>query len=352
MFKQVEKKHSNKKITVNAALQKRSANKYRLELLDNRSDFIAQRKRMYETGEVNSAMPVQRLEIANIASGTDSSTLMHSRKKDDKIINIDTGHMVLSDEIIRANNPDVWGVIANEFIRLELKTSMPGEKKLGAKTKEQWLSEQMSKGPAFAAARLKQVLGAKSGMKGAYEIYHLLPEFLKYEIVMKLQSLSDFRLGDLGGFAEQSVKKGGTDVVHIVNALGFDPINDLVQAKHLATGIKLGGELIITAEASGQSVSSLIPHALTKSENAVEDIKGFLDKTAKERLGQLALGKYFILSKFIVGNKDTVMSNNEYTEGLNTRHTIASGASTSMEDNIPTVQLTFIRNDYSESGLI
>lgn len=299
----------------------------------------------------NPTNPIQCLEIANIASGTDKNTLMHSLREEHNVVNIDTGHMVISDAIIKANDPSVWRIIADELVKeannQTINIPFPGPKKLGSQSKNEWLAKLMSTTPSVGAARLKQLLGAKPGMKGAYELYHLLPDPMKYEIVEQLQSLDDFKLGDLGTFAKQSKEKGGTDIVHIVNALGFDPIGDASQVQHLATGIKSTGLLIITAEASGQSVQSLIPKKLTRNENAVEKVTEFLKNDAEKDLDKLPLGKYFNLIQFVVGSKAKAMESDLYTKQVETRHTITSGLSTDMEDNIPTVQLIFQRNKES-----
>lgn len=358
MYARVEKpkensfstKRQESRAVANSVVQNKGDVKQGFGIVDNRHEIISQGRllqRIQEQGVecISCEAPIQRIEIANIASGTDPSTLMHSIGEDENVINIDTGHMVISDAIIHANHPLVWKAIAKEFVRLNLNTSYPKAVKLApVGEKVEWLAGTMVKDPLAGAARLKQVLSVKAGMKGAYEIYHLLPDPLKYEIAMKLQSLDDFKLGDLGTFAEQSLKKGGTDIVHIINALGFDPIGDPAQALHLATGIKPGGILFITAEASGQSVASLIPKKLIWTDEALKLIGTFLLGPGIEKLTTLPLGEFFDLVDSTVSGKAEALKSDPHTTTLDTRHTIASGASTSMEDNIPTVKLILKRN--------
>jgi len=281
-------------------------------------------------------VPVQLFRIANLAAGTEPETLMKPQKSDDVVLNVDTGHMTLSDVLVRNRlvgqelSPS-WQTLAIKFVT-EL-NSIQYPKTTSDGNRVGWLMKNRLNTQDGAMALLKQYMKLHPNLDGARHIYDLLAPVDQKEIEARHKSLGkDFNLGDVRRIASTHENER-YDAVHIINALGFDPLNDDFQVQHMAIAVKVKGELRITAESTGESLKALFSgyEAILTNEQALRD---FLREHGQTRIGSLSIGKYFKLVNYVVDDKSTVLLENPYTADLKSRHTVASVASAPMAEKL------------------
>jgi hypothetical protein len=254
--------------------------------------------------------------------------------------------MALADAVSANWSDQVRSSIANLLIDKNPKNQFVLGKKTTREEKMATLVRQMEGSPVTATSHLKLLIHtAYPGAEGvALFVKELGSAEVANEFAETINSLdTNFLRGDLQTGAE--LGEGLRDVVHMVNAFGFNPINDEVQVRHLAAMLRQGGRLVITAELTGPTVSPLFG----KINGAVsaEDLLGRL----QDNFGATQLRRFFDLGPFVypygvplkAGLRSAVMPNNAFTEGLETRHTMPSEDTTVMDDN-PSAQVTFIRN--------
>lgn len=284
--------------------------------------------------------------VFNLASGTVPETLMHTDVEQQHVVNLDSGHMAVADAVFANINPEVIGSIVALLVQHNPKGQFGATKRLTIEERTMALNEQMTKS-ATLMTNLKQLLHVSfPGHAGVLAFIERMPRYVKETIRKNLAGLKDFQFGDLETGAEIARSRGTADVVHMVNAFGFDPIEDHGQVIHLATMLRSGGRLVITAETTGPTVSPLFrgydgvlsPGAITAH------ISGIISRTA--------LGIYFDLGPLTYphgipvssGSRSDVMPRNAFTKSMDsTRHTMPSTSTTGMPES-DTVQITFIRN--------
>ena len=281
--------------------------------------------------------------VANLASGTVDQTLMHPYADGQQVVNIDSGHMAVADAVCALVNPEVIRAVSDLAItHIPTKIQFP-KAHADSKARLIWLSEKMTNKKTFAS-NLKTLLHtAFPGAQGVLSFLQHMPTAVKEAVEKQLSTLKDFEHGDLATAAQ--AHRQGFDVVHMVNAFGFDPIDDQAQVLHLATMLKAGGRLVITAEQTGPTVFPLFGDF--KGGRSEETLLAHVQANfAKHPLSAyFEIGALVYLGKGAVnyGDRSQVMPKNQFTAPLNTRHTMPSDGGTDMKD-APTVQVTFVRN--------
>lgn len=287
----------------------------------------------------------------NLASGTVPDTLMHLGAEQQEVLNLDSGHMAVADAVCDCRQIDaVIKVLADLLFDKNPNEQFGLSKKITTKQmKLESLILQMQKEKSFST-NLKLLLHISfPGRGGVQAFLDLMPDIVKATFFQKLNSLDkrEFIIGDIAKGSEIAQTSGQADVVHMVNAFGFDPIQDRIQVNHLATILRQGGRLVITAEKTGPTVSPLLigMEEPMSAETIVTHVSRILSNTE--------LGVYFSLGPQVYphgmpvtyGTKSDVMGRNSLTDSMRTtRHTMPSGDTTDMPESI-TVQITFVRND-------
>lgn len=285
--------------------------------------------------------------VFNLASGTVPETLMHTDVEQQLVVNLDSGHMAVADAVFANSSPAVIQRIAALLVEKNPKGQFGTTKALKTtEARQAVLEQQMSDKPATLMTNLKLLLHEiYPGHGGVLNFLKAMPPNIKETVDKSLSTLKSFRLGDLSTGADLAKTYGAVDVVHMVNAFGFNPINDREQVEHLATMLKRGGRLVITAEKSGPTVSPLLPeHPETMSPSVLAGHVSHI-------LGGTDLGQFFVLGPLVyphgmplgAGPRSHVMPRNALTASMgSSRHTMPSANTTDMRDDF-TVQITFIR---------
>jgi hypothetical protein len=285
--------------------------------------------------------------VFNLASGTVPETLMHTNVEQQLVVNLDSGHMAVADVVFTNSSNAVIQLIAALLVEKNPKGQFGTTKALETtEARQEVLEQQMRDKPATLMTNLKLLLHEiYPGRGGVLSFLEVMPPNIREAVAKNLSTLKSFIPGDLSTGADQARTYGAVDVVHMVNAYGFDPINESVHVQHLATMLKRGGRLVITAEKSGPTVSPLLPeHPETMSPSV---LAGHVSRI----LGATDLGQFFVLGPLVyphgmplgAGPRSHVMPRNALTASMgSSRHTMPSANTTDMRDDF-TVQITFIR---------
>lgn len=281
--------------------------------------------------------------VYNLASGTVPETLMHEYAEQQQMFNLDSGHMAVADAVFA--NMDEEGVIEG-IVNLLMEHNPNGQFGLTKAYKttdarREALETQM-KNPKTLMTNLKLLLHHNyPGYNGVQQFLMQMPPIIIKAFRKKSKGieLGDLSIGDRA--------HGKVDIVHMVNAYGFDPINDIVQVQHLATMLKPGGRLVITAETTGPTVKPFFKgyEGDMSPDTLFEHVSRVLET--------YNLGNYFTLGSLVyphgiplaLGLRSDVMPRNAFTASMiSTRHTMPSVDTTRMPD-VSTLQITFIRNE-------
>lgn len=295
---------------------------------------------------------IQRKRVANIASGTDITTLMRANPEHGytEVINFDTGHMIIADVLTRnfavadggslkPFKDDLWAKISNHPDYGELISRLKSynqKKQVAGATTVTW---------GFIEAYLQSVLQVylrlhpNSG--GARALYTRMRDEDKYDVAIHLQELGKqlgadygFMLGDATRLPLQT--KGGKDKfdeVFMINAYGFDPLHDRQVFNAIGLALKPTGLLYIVAEATGPTVAPLLGTLSRGEKKSGEWTKNGFPKSVPP----LPITQHFRyrpdLSNISAGLPDHPLLN-----ALETRHTVGQSA---MMAHIPTVTAVF-----------
>lgn len=301
--------------------------------------MLGSRSRSVGTESSGTVVP-RRRRVVNLASGTDMATLMRAireRTVVTDVINFDTGHMAIADVLI-ANAPDSL----LPFL-IEIREMVTGG------NLNDRLQSCIRKAPTaqmgfdnFLQLHLQQVMQGLllryPGSAGARRLYEQMRTPDKYRVVEKLQNVAmrsndTFKLGDASRLA---LEPGTLDEIHIVNAYGFDPLNDNAVCQALAAALAPGGLLIITAEATGPSVAPAL------GEMSKGDVRGsnWGKNGFPGQIPMLTILTYFdyLPGQSTIGERATVFGGHPLTRELSTRHTVGN---TDMMSHLPTIRLVF-----------
>ena len=290
--------------------------------------------------------------VFNLASGTVPNTLMHPNADEQEVLNIDSGHMAVADAAFAYRKDNV---VVDKIAHLLVLHNPKNQFSLGKgknlqteNDKIDLLKKQMIEKDSTFNSNLKLLLhDCYRGKDGALSFLKEMPKNVQQYALKNLNNLTDFRHGDLESGSGIAKEEGQADVVHMVNAFGFDPIEDEQQVVHLANMLRPGGRLVITAEATGPTVKPL-----WKGSN-LPNSSGELFALISTNLRETEIGKYFYLGPLIYphgmpvnyGARSAVMPSNSFTRSMETtRHTMPSEKTTEMVDST-TVQITFVRNN-------
>jgi hypothetical protein len=204
---------------------------------------------------------VQRLKIVNLASGTRPETLMAAAREEDTVLNVDSGHMLIADILRKRETRDLDDTSRSLKIKwkaLDKKLAPPDG--VGA----------IRAGPLYDSLLRDFVIRALFELpqyRGGVGVERLVDEQLRprerEEFRDAIKAL-EFGSTPKQGFARGSVEglskvvsAPDVDEVHVINALGFDLINDEDAIKSVAAVLKSGGKLVITSERTGMASKAI-----------------------------------------------------------------------------------------------
>lgn len=372
MYSQIEKSNKNKcRATTNNVEQKKNSEKQVIDFVDNRTETVAQRKRLnaLELRQTSAAIknneanitqshqqnhnsstcayadprsPIQLKKILNLGSGTDienllkPDTILHEDNEDggDNVINVDSGHMLLA-QILKSKDCAFFTCL-EKTERLEIKYSA-----LKSRTKLDDESE-IQKTEAYKDFVLRELFNNYAGKQdflGLLKKMSLIDEGIGKAFQMQIQQL-EATGGFKHGFVEDlsivdsPYRYQGFDEVHVISALGFDLISDEKNLQQLANILKPGSKLVITAEKTG------MPSKALKTEKKIDSKWPIpvITETGKPVIKNgLPLLYYFDYNEgeSEIGTYNDVFKG--HYKGVSTSHTTGGG----FDGSIPFVRLVF-----------
>jgi hypothetical protein len=207
------------------------------------------------------AQPFQLKKILNLGSGTNlanflrEDTVIRAGAEPDEAINVDSGHMLLAELLLGLDNR--FFVDLEQAEGLDIKWSALAARERSDSADPNVLRQTRGYKDFVLRAWFEEHPG-KAGFGAMLEtVGRMVPELARQfqDTILKMESTGSFRQGfaeDLGGGFKREY-----DEVHVISALGFDLINGEEAIAEVASVLKPGGKLIITAEKTGMVSKAL-----------------------------------------------------------------------------------------------
>ncbi|MFZ5986730.1 MAG: DUF4157 domain-containing protein [Bacillota bacterium] len=302
-----------------------------------------------------SVAPIQRETVLNYGSGTDVQTLIRPIRSDDYVLNIDSGHMILSD-------------IIEEFLLQEKYDALLGIMKELLDAYAKGHKGQSSKELLTSSAKQKDLFWLKHEFFSKYPGYAGVQNILKRigrdasdrfeKEKERLNNGTNFEYGDsstgLRGFNKD------VDRIYCINGYQYSPLTQDEIFVPMANALKTGGTLHLVSSILGDTVRDFYQDYKRAHKKIID---GFISSGVRRNLNevlskiglkpamQLPIFKYFVYNaeqSFVYLTKTNAFRADDYTKGLKS---FSTEAHEELPDNLIHVTLVLTRNDVKVNSI-
>lgn len=302
-----------------------------------------------------SVAPIQRETVLNYGSGTDVQTLIRPIRSDDYVLNIDSGHMILSD-------------IIEEFLLQEKYDALLGIMKELLDAYAKGHKGQSSKELLTSSAKQKDLFWLKHEFFSKYPGYAGVQNILKRigrdasdrfeKEKERLNNGTNFEYGDsstgLRGFNKD------VDRIYCINGYQYSPLTQDEIFVPMANALKTGGTLHLVSSILGDTVRDFYQDYKRAHKKIIDgfispgvrrNLNEVLSKIGLKPAMQLPIFKYFVYNaeqSFVYLTKTNAFRADDYTKGLKS---FSTEAHEELPDNLIHVTLVLTRNDVKVNSI-